>query len=266
MQLYEKVTADIIRHLENGVRPWSAGWKSRSMIPFNAAKGVHYRGVNIIVLWAAAIENGYATNAWLGYKEGLALGAKVRRGEKATKGLYVNFIEDEEKKTKRAFAKVFNVFNVAQFEELPVEYSAEPEPLPEGALFDVVTKTGITVRHGQSPCYKLVQDIVEMPNYSDFHSDHDYASALLHELGHATGHPSRLNREMTKEAYAREELIAELTSAFACAALGYSYVEAQSPAYIEHWLGVLKEDSRALFTIASQASKAADWLLKKEAP
>lgn len=264
MTLYEEVTADIVKQLEAGVKPWAKSWKSRSIIPYNAVKGVHYRGVNIVCLWSAAIRKGFSANAWLGFQEARALGGSVRRGERATRGLYVNFIEDEETKAKRAFAKVFHVFNIEQVDGLPKEYAgAAPEPLPPGALTDIVSRSGIRVKYGPAPCYKLGPDLVEMPNRSDFTTDTaeaDYASTLCHELSHATGAPSRLNRDMTKEGYAREELIAELSSAFLCSHLGVSYNDAASPAYIEHWLKVLKEDHKALFQIASQASKAADWL------
>jgi antirestriction protein ArdC len=111
-------------------------------------------------------------------------------------------------------------------------------------------------------------DRVEMPAYGSFATDDDFASTLGHELSHATGHPSRLNRRMNakvfKEAYAAEECVAELASAFLCAHLGFSYIEAQSPAYIESWLKVLKQDTRAIFSLASYASQAADWLRQRE--
>ena len=189
------------------------------------------------------------------------LGVQYEGGSGRLKGLYVNFIEDEETKAKRAFAKVFHVFNIEQVDGLPKEYAgAAPEPLPPGAMTELVEKSGIKVRYGPSPCYKIGPDVVENPNRSDFTSETDWASALAHELSHATGHPSRLARPMDKDNYAREECIAELGSAFLCAHLGYSYNDAASPAYIEHWLKVLKADHKALFQIASQASKAADWL------
>ena len=125
--------------------------------------------------------------------------------------------------------------------------------------------SGIPVHFGApKPLYIPSADRVEMPNYSDFRSPDDFVSTLGHEMVHAVGHESRLARKFSakvfKESYATEELVAELGSCFLCAHLGFSYMEAQSPAYIESWLKVLKQDSRAIFSIASYASQAADWL------
>lgn len=262
MKLYEEVTADIVRQLEQGVKPWVKGWKSRSIMPFNAAKGTHYRGINILIFWNAAQKAGYPTHGWLGFKEAQALGATVRKGEKATRGVFVNFVEDEETKVKRAYTKFFFVFNVAQINNLPEVYASPPETKPPGFISELVDKSGITVNFGAQPCYIPALDVVECPPLADFVNETEYCSTLSHELVHATGHPKRLNRNMGKEDYALEECVAELGSAFVTSTLGLSYTDAQSPAYLDHWLKVLKQDSRALFTIASQASKAADWLLK----
>ena len=140
-----------------------------------------------------------------------------------------------------------------QLEYLPAIYNAEPERMPDDVKLDGIRKlveaSGIPVHYGaDKPCYYPGPDKGMLPPYSAFNTDDDFVSTLGHELVHATGHEDRLarkfNAKIFKEAYATEELVAELGSPFLCAHLGYSYIEAQSPAYLESWLKVLKADSR----------------------
>jgi antirestriction protein ArdC len=276
--LYESVTASIVQQLEQGVRPWTKAWKEGKTVrtPGNAATGRPYSGMNILLLWFEALEKGYASHGWMTFKQANDLGARVRKGEKSCTVVYTSFkprdVDDGQGGTTSKMMpmlKAYSVFNLAQLENLPAAYTVEPEKLPEDvklqAVRDLVARSGIKVRYGApKPLYSPSQDRVEMPNFSNFRSTDDFVSTLGHELIHATGHEDRLARVFTprifKDAYATEELVAELGSAFICAALGYSYEEAQSPAYIESWLKVLKQDSRAIFSIASYASQAADWL------
>lgn len=276
--LYESVTASIIKELENGVRPWSKGWREGKSvrIPANASTGRPYSGMNTILLWMEAMQKGYPTYGFMTFKQANDLGGRVRKGEKSTTVIYVSFknLADEGQEPKLVpRIKSYSVFNVAQIDNLPAQYSVVPEPMPEDVKLDglrnLVASSGMTVQYGAGkPFYTPSTDIVSMPNYGEFKTDDDFASTLGHEMIHATGHPSRLNRKFSakvfKENYATEELVAELGSAFLCAHLGFSYIEAQSPAYIEGWLKVLKADNRAIFSIASHASQAADWLRERE--
>lgn len=279
--LYESVTASIVSELEKGVRPWTKGWKEGKSvhIPGNAATGRHYSGMNILLLWMEAIQKGYPTHGWMTFKQANDVGGRVKKGEKSCTVVYTSFkpreVDDGKGGTETKsvpMLKAYSVFNLAQLENLPAVYNAEPERLPDDVKLDGIRKlveaSGIPVHYGSDkPCYYPGPDKVMMPSYSAFNTDADFVSTLGHELVHATGHKDRLarkfNAKIFKGSYATEELVAELGSAFLCAHFGYSYIEAQSPAYLEGWLKVLKEDSRAIFSIASYASQAADWLLQK---
>jgi antirestriction protein ArdC len=233
--------------------------------------------MNILLLWAAAAERNYPTHGWMTFRQANALGGHVKKGEKATTVVYTKFKDRAEEGAEKPklvpMLKTYSVFNLVQLEGLPANYLTPPEPWPEDARLDALKKlvesSGIKVQYGAAqPVYMPGPDVVELPDYGSFKSDDDFASTLGHEMAHATGHPSRLNRKfngkMFKEAYAAEECVAELASAFLCAHLGFSYTEAQSPAYIESWLKVLKQDNRAIFSLASYASHAADWLRERE--
>lgn len=278
--LYESVTKTIIAQLEQGVRPWSKPWKNAprcvGLVPTNVSSGRPYSGMNILLLWQAAAERGYPTHGWMTFRQANAAGGHVRKGEKATTVIYTKFkdkAEEGEKPKLVPMLKSYSVFNLAQLEGLPETFLKPAEPWPEevrlDALRHLVKSSGIPVQFGASKAvYIPSQDRVEIPAYGSFKTDDDFASTLCHELAHATGHPSRLDRKLggkvLKEAYAAEECVAELASAFLCAHLGFSYIEAQSPAYIESWLKVLKQDARAIFSLASYASHAADWLRDRE--
>lgn len=276
--LYESVTASIIKELENGVRPWTKGWVSKSggRIPANASTGRPYSGMNVLLLWMEANAKSYPTHGWMTFKQANDIGARVRKGEKSCTVVYTSFKardEDKPDAKKVPMLKAYSVFNIAQIDNLPERYTAAPQPMPDDVRLDglrhLVATSGIKVQFGAGkPCYFPSKDIVEMPNFGDFKSHDDFASTLGHELIHATGHKDRLDRKFSakvfKENYATEELVAELGSAFLCAHLGFSYMEAQSPAYIEGWLKVLKADNRAIFSVASHASQAADWLRERE--
>lgn len=279
-ELYASVTASIVQQLESGVRPWTKGWaEGKSVrIPANASTGRPYSGMNVILLWMEAQMKGYPSYGFMTFKQANDLGARVRKGEKSTTVMYVSFknVAEEGQPEKMApRVKTYSVFNVAQLDNLPAAFTKTPEEMPADVKLDgirqIVKASGIPVHFGApGPAYYPGPDKVMMPNYSDFKSDDDFVSTLGHELVHGTGHASRLDRKFSskvfKTDYATEELVAELGSAFLCAHLGYSYTEAQSPAYIEGWLKVLKADTRAIFSIASYASQAADWLRNKSVP
>lgn len=283
--LYEAVTARLIELMEQGVKPWALPWKSGTgkatgLVPANAATGRAYTGINILLLLVESHSRGWS-NGWMTFRQANTLGARVRKGEKATTVVFTSFREGKTQEgapegteaKKVPFLKRYYVFNLAQLENLPEEYRQPDKAMPDDderldALRNLVRFSGVTIDYNSArACYRPKDDIVEMPPYGSFNSDDAFAATLNHELVHATSHPARLQRNLGKrfgdEAYAMEELVAEMGSAFLCAHLGFQH-ERESAAYLEHWLKVLKADSRAIFTAAAAASKASDWLRERE--
>jgi antirestriction protein ArdC len=296
LSLYDEVTARIIAELEAGRFPWVQPWSNAAAapgLPRNATTGRAYSGVNVLILWGAVIAGGYANQGWLTFRQALAAGGCVRKGEQGVTVCFADrFTPDAEKqrageagdgegdqsslrgsddRRSRAipFLKRFVVFNVAQCDGLPDAYSADAPPLPERELVPVaetlISATGADFRiGGPRAFYSPSQDFVQVPPQPAFEHQIDYYRTALHELGHWTGHKSRLDRSFSGRfgdtAYAREELCAELASAYLCAALGIM-PSVRHADYLGSWLAVLREDSRAIFKAASQASKAADYLL-----
>lgn len=286
--LYDEVTQRIIAELEAGtvpwVRPWARGAAGRPGLPVNATTGRNYSGINILILWGAVIAADYPSQGWLTFRQALDAGGSVRKGEKGTGIVYADRFTPEAEKARAAdtgsdarvipFLKRFTVFNVAQCEGLPERFAASPPPLPPQALIpaaeEVIEASGVAFQiGGDRAFYAPGPDRVVVPPQPAFFEALDYYRVCLHELTHATGHPSRLGRNQagafgTKD-YAREELVAEMGSAFLCAALGIEPTLRHAD-YCASWLEVLREDNRAVIRAASAASKAADWLLTRTAP
>lgn len=289
LSLYEEVTAKIVAQLEAGIFPWVQPWKTQGAVPGlprNAVTGRAYSGVNVLILWGAVIERAFPSQDWLTFKQALAAGGCVRRGETGETIFYAARFTPDSNKPNRAsgavegqsigdqpqgipFLKRFTVFNVAQCEGLPPRIAADPVALPERKLVadaeSLIANSGADFRIGGAQAfYSPAEDYVQVPPQPAFTAQIDYYRTALHELGHWTGHPSRLARSYGKRfgdsAYAREELCAELASAFLCAALGIVPTVRHAD-YLGNWLGVLREDARAIFKAASHASKAADYLL-----
>jgi antirestriction protein ArdC len=282
--LYDDITNKIIAELETGHVPWVQPWgtaaaKAALAMPANAATGRGYSGINVLILWGAVIEHGFPVQSWLTFRQALALGGHVRKGEHGTTVVYADrFIPDDEKKRAREtgdyaqaipFLKRFTVFNVAQCEDLPDDLAVAP-PAPEPGLIEpavdaLIKATGIDFRVGGSRAFYVpTHDFVQVPPPQAYFEPIDWHRTVLHELGHATGHVSRLGRDLggsfgTKK-YAFEELVAEMNAAFCCASLGIAPTVRHAD-YIASWLEVLREDNRAIVRAASKASKAADWLL-----
>lgn len=283
--LYDAVTRRIIAELEQGcvpwVRPWGRMGGAATGLPRNAATDRPYSGINVLILWGAVTECGYPSQGWLTFRQALQAGGAVRRGERGTTIVYADqFTPGSERERAReagetaktvAFLKRFSVFNVAQIEGLPEGFAADPVPLPDRAVVPVaeavVAASGIDVRiGGDEAFYVPARDYVQVPPQPAFFEPVNYYRTLLHELVHATGHAARLDRTLTTsfgtKDYAREELVAEMGSAFLCAALGIVPTVRHAD-YLASWLALLREDSRAVFRAASAASKAADWLLAR---
>lgn len=275
MDIYQEVTNRIIASLEAGAPAWVQPWKNNSPtgLPYNAGTGRRYSGVNVALLWAEAADRGYASSGWLTYKQAQAVGGQVRRGEKGTKVVFWRMREVRDADTGELeqipLAAMFTVFNEAQIDGLkPV--TAEPVSVftGHGGAEACISQSGASIHHGGNRAfYSPAADQITLPERSQFKSPADYYATALHELVHWSGHASRLNRSLKgrfgDEAYAAEELIAELGAAFLCASLGVEG-KLQHEGYIASWLRVLKNDKRAIFTASSAAQKAADFLLKRE--
>ena len=280
--LYQEVTDRIIAELEQGRVPWVQPWGRAKVglgLPRNAATGRRYSGVNILILWGAVIERGFAGQHWLTFRQALDLGGSVRKGEHGTTVCYADrFIpKDEQERARREggeaaavpFLKRFTVFNVAQCDGLPALGEGTSAQLPERELIPqaeaLIAATGADFRiGGERAFYVPSGDFIQVPPQPAFHEQINYYRTCFHELGHWTGAGHRLARDLSgrsgSKPYAREELVAEMASAFICAALGIVPTVRHAD-YLGAWLAVLREDNRAIFRAASQASKAADFIL-----
>jgi antirestriction protein ArdC len=241
------------------------------------ASGDPYRGVNVLLLWSEAVERGYQSSTWMTYRQAAALGANVRKGETGSLVVFANRFtakevdhHGEETEREIPYLKAYSVFNVEQIEGLPSKFTQVPTaPKPAQRIESAeafFAATGATIRHGGNRAYYAPGlDLIQMPQRECFRDAESYCATVAHELTHWTSHPSRLSREHGKrfgdETYAAEELIAEMGSAFLCSDLGITpEAREDHAAYLAHWLKVLKADSRAIFTAASMAQRAADYL------
>jgi antirestriction protein ArdC len=282
--IHQCITDSIVAAIEAGAGPVQMPWHQTgtSRLPTNALTGRRYRGVNVIALWAAAASRGFATERWATYRQWRELGAQVRRGEKASTIVFYKQIEvdepgddgDESRTTTRLVARASSVFNANQVDGYasPAPSVADPVAVVERADA-FVAHTGAAIYHGgDMACYSIVADLVQMPARTAFVGTatatptESYYGVLFHELTHWSGAEHRLARDLFgrfgSDAYAMEELVAELGAAFLCAELGIASVpRPDHAAYIGHWLGVLKADNRAIFSAASKAAAAHDYLL-----
>jgi antirestriction protein ArdC len=282
--VYEKITDRIVSDLEKGVRTWLAPWSvehaaGRITRPLRA-NGIPYRGINVIELWSAAVLKGYAAPIWMTFKQAAELGAHVRKGEQGWQVVYVSKITrteadaetGEENPREIPFMKGYTVFNVEQIEGLPPHYYAvvapSIDPVQRNAHAEAfLAATGAEVRHGGTRAYYSQSgDYVQMPPFETFRDPESYYATRAHETTHWTRHPKRLAREFAQkrwgdEGYAMEELVAELGAAFLCADLDLTpEVREDHAAYIATWIHALKNDKRAIFTAASHAQRAVDFL------
>lgn len=280
--IYSEVTARIVAELEAGTVPWVQPWGAAGLapgLPRNAASRRPYSGINILILWGAAIGGGYPSQGWLTFRQALDVGGSVRKGERGTTVVYTDrFVPEAEREQAGrdgddprsvAFLKRFTVFNTAQCDGLPMSFGAGTLPLPDRKIVPLaealIAASGADFRIGGAKAfYAPAADYVQVPPQPAFRDQINYYRTALHELGHWTGHPSRLNRDQSggfgTAAYAREELCAEIASAFLCATLGIVPTVRHAD-YIGSWLSLLRADDRAIFRAASLAGKAADYLL-----
>lgn len=281
--VYTRVTEKIIASLEAGSRPWMQPWQAGAggvpAVPLRAS-GQAYRGVNVLLLWAEAVERGYRASTWMTYKQAAEQGAHVRKGEKGAMVVYADTIHrtetnDKGEDVERAFGfmKTYTVFNVEQIEGLgegfyPADVVADASEAVEviGHAEAFFARTGAIFRHGgHSAFYAPRPDVIQLPPVQAFKDAESYAATKAHELIHWTGHQNRMAREFGRRygdrAYAFEELVAEMGAAFLCADLAITpELRGDHADYLASWLDVMKEDKRAIFAAAGHAQKAMDYL------
>jgi len=280
--MYAAVADQIIGFLDRGTIPWRKPWHSTSGIPANALTRKPYRGVNVLLLGLSR----YRDHRWLTYRQAVELGGNVRRGESSTEVVFWKPPEpqrgDEEDSEAGRFPilRTYRVFNAEQCDGLslpPTQLELESRlidrvPRAEGVLRYMPDPP--TVREGEvSAWYAPGEDIVGIPLIGSFVSADAFYATLFHELGHATGHARRLGRPGISDTtrfgsaeYGREELVAELASAFVCATIGLdnSLVD-NAAAYVAGWLKALRDDPRMVVVAAGQAQRAADWMFGQTA-
>jgi len=279
VNLHAEVTARILQSLEAGVAPWVKPWSATAgrNVPLNVISGKAYQGVNAVLLWGNV--GRFKTPHYVTYKQAMDLGGHVRKGEHGFQICKVLQLVSKPKEGAtdqegRAFStmKFFTVFNVDQCDGLPASAFETPEIKlnhtddRDATIDEFIAATGANYSEtgGDRAFYRGgFDDFVAMPEFASFKSAALYYSTAFHELGHWTGHGTRLDRQFGKRfgdrAYAAEELVAELTSAFLCAEFNIDGA-LQHAEYVGNWIALLKDDAKAFFTAASAAQKAADFL------
>ena len=277
--VYTRITAEIIAAIEAGTETWRMPWHhggAATARPTNLASGKRYRGINVLALWMAAEKHCYGEGLWGTYRQWQAVGAQVRKGEHATSVVLWKEVRaaanDDEVPSdtgdgRRLFARAFCVFNRAQVD------GYEPEALPDTPTSDRIARAdaffavlGIPVTFGPFGAhYRPNEDRIYMPPFSAFDDPALFAATLIHEAAHASGAAHRLDRRLGarfgEASYAVEEMTAELAAGYILADLGVAHhPRPNHAAYIASWIRVLKGDPRAIFTAASKAQQAADWM------
>lgn len=280
---YEIITNQILSKLKQGVIPWKRVWNP-NRIPENPITNRKYRGLNSLILSFEGRDCPfYAT-----YKQIVSKGGTVKKGTKGIPLMYWNMhvpkeyknkglTEEQLKQHQIPFLKYFTVFNLEDTEGIEIpDYSNKAIDFQPIEKCESVVKEWEgcpEIKHsGDKAFYRPIEDIVYMPNQDTFKSKELYYSTLFHELAHSTGHKARLNRDLShkfgSKEYAKEELIAELASAFICSDLGIDNSNTNdinmldnTTAYIQSWIQVLSDDNKMLIQASSKARKAADMIL-----
>lgn len=285
--IHQEITNRIVDALENAGEfqlPWIANKAASLARPVNIASRKPYNGVNILNLWVSAQASHYPSNVWGTYRQWQDAGCQVRKGEKSSLVVFYKTFDVEEindqtgqaEQAERMVARASWVFNAAQVDGFPLDQT----DIPEQSLFDPIAQaeafvnaTGAVIEEGgDKACYVPSADIIRIPERRRFTgtatttAGEGFYSTLCHELTHWSGAKTRLSRDLSTrfgtEAYAMEELVAELGAAFLCGDLGLALEPRLDHAqYIKNWLTVLKSDKKAVFTAASKASEASNWLM-----
>jgi antirestriction protein ArdC len=281
---YQEVTDRIVAALEAGAPPWRRPWDSASAGltgPRNGTTGRRYRGVNVLLLGMHPRSFETGDPRWCSFKQAADKGWRINKGEKATTIFFFKRIgvgadgetagEDGPETRTVPVLRAYPVFHASQIDGIEPYRPPTPEEAPwrrPDAADVIIRNSGVALRTGGDRAfYSPRTDHIQMPPDGAFVSREAWAATLLHEVGHSTGHPSRLDRDLTgrfgNRAYAMEELRAELASAFLCAELGIPADVTNHASYIDHWLAVLRQDKREIFRSAADAQRIADWVLER---
>ncbi len=280
---WQEVTDRIVAALETGMPPWRKPWDSGAAAPTGPVNGVtghQYRGINVLLLGSHPLAFESGDPRWCSYKQAQEQGWQVRRGERASTVFFFKRVEVADDNTKTddtgntktvPMLRSYPVFHASQMDGVPAYAPPTPEEAPwrrPEAVDVILRNSGVAIRvGGDRAFYSPSTDHIQLPPDAAFSSREAWAATALHELGHATGHPSRLNRDLRNRfgsaAYAQEELRAELASAFLSAELGIPAALENHASYIDSWLKALKEDKREIFRAAADAQRAADWCLDR---
>ena len=294
----QKVSDEIIDQIKRGVAPWQKPWKPGEQISAeNFSTGQKYSGGNSLYLMSRGIRDGRGDNRWGTYNQIREAGGQVRKGEKGTQVLFFTDRNSraakdeqgktlknkegktiyEEQKREKPICKQYTVFNVEQAEGLklkPREDQVRPEWDAHRDAEKVIAASGPTVEHvaGDRAYYRMSEDKIVLPEQSQFPTRNGYYQTALHECGHATGHPDRMNRETLKEGlasgfgspeYAREELRAEISAMMTGERVGVGHDPQRGAAYVENWVKVLEKDPHEIHRAARDAQKMTDHLMNR---
>jgi antirestriction protein ArdC len=279
-----RISNVILALLEKGVRAWTQPWENgntgRITRPLRS-NGAPYGGINTLMLWLAAHEQGFTNPNWMTLRQANALGGHVLRGEHGTPIIFAatktktREVNGEPVAYQIPFIKGYKVFNAHQITDLPEKYydpppaRLDPKERIEHAE-EFFTSTGATIHHGGNKAFyamKPVGDYIRMPDFGAFNDPESYYSTLAHEITHWTRHPSRLARDFGRakfgdEGYAKEEIVAEIGSAILCSELDLTpEPREENAAYIDHWKNLIKSDKNFILKAAAHAQRAADFII-----
>jgi antirestriction protein ArdC len=281
------IVRSFVEKLEAGTPPWVKPYAiagGGNNLPANRRTFKPYRGINIMMLWMAGSAHGFSSRYWLTFKQAHSMGGRVKKGEKGTpimfwteydKSKVKDTVEDEyDPNADKAWVlRFYTVFNLDQIDGI-----SDPDAISDLSLIEdnrlrenprvmeFVGKTGAVVKGGNTPCYIPSADRIEMPPIKSFINTEGYHASLLHELSHWSGHSDRLNRlaidtKFGDTAYAFEELIAEMGSAFLCSYLGVPLENAQHPEYLAYWAKVISDKPSILWKAATKSQALHDYLM-----
>jgi antirestriction protein ArdC len=282
---YQEVTDRITAALEAGTPPWRRPWDRDKTggpaMPRNAVTGKNYRGINVLTLGLSPLAFSSGDPRWATYRQAEERGWQVRRGERGTTGYFFKRLElrddskaadDEDAMRRIPLLRAFTLFHASQIEGMP-DYrpptiAEAPWRAPEATETILANSRAVVRFGGERAFYAPATDHIQMPPQAVFASADGYGATLLHELGHHSGHPTRLNRDLSgrfgSPDYAREELKVEIAQMMVCAELGIAgsdYDFTNNAAYVASWLETLRADRKEIFRAAAEAQRIADYLL-----
>lgn len=286
---HEQVATKLIEQLKLGTAPWQKPWEAgqKGYLPINPTTGKRYKGINTLQL----MSQGRSDNRWLTYQQAISINAQVKKSEIGTSIQFWKFTDDVLKKDPQGNPilddngeqikvkihlerpKVFfaTVFNAEQIEGMPSPEIAKVHDWETHQRAEaILTNSNVTIKHDENDraFYRLSTDSIHLPSQSQFPTADRYYATALHELGHATGHPSRLNRDLAhpfgSTAYAKEELRAEIGSMILGDELGIGHDGDQHVAYVRSWINTLQDDPMEIFRAAADAEKIHSLVLSYE--